>query len=173
MNTMKQYETLDEAIDRLAAAMTVVPADEYFSTRLAARLDDSTNAAWPWSSYAFGRAVLAVAVVSALALAIRISVAPEPVAPRPLLTAQNISLVAPRAGAVMAMVPHVPSATFESAVARLEPAPTIPALPTPAQIDLGTLELQSLNIAPVELDLLELANLAVGEIGGAIDFKEP
>ena len=166
--TLHQHETLDDTIDRLAAAMTAVPADDRFVTRLASRLDESSDGGGSWR-LAIG---LGVTAAAAIALAMSMTVDREPIQQPSLLVAETRFSLTPRAGVVTPVTPHVASVTAVSAgsaVTDLPPVPAIPALSSLPQLAVGDLELQSLNVAPVELDLLEVANLAVVEIDGAIN----
>jgi hypothetical protein len=180
-------ETLDDAIDRVAAAMTAVPHDERFAARLAGRLDRPR---------AFGLSPLmlaggAVAAV-AVALAVGLSVTrPAPVAPAATRDAIAASTSTPAPAARTTAAPPAAAATIDAPVSvsrvarapRRAPAPVvtrdlerstpaIPGLAGPAEIAFDRLNLDALAVDPVEVEALDLASLAVAGLDGPFEPKE-
>lgn len=171
-------ETIDESIDRVAAAMTAVPADPGFAARVDARLaTPHASVAWPWiwqwiAAPAAAAAVLAAAIVFGPAGRDEDEAALRPQGAQALLPAT--------AGPVQA-VPLQASAHMQStggASARARPgehvedeaddpfATRIAALSAPAALSIDALSLESLSIAPVDVADLDLPEIEVGDMPG-------
>jgi hypothetical protein len=173
-------ETLDETIDRVAAALTAVPADPGFGARLAARLDASARGSWTWTVAAAGAAAIALAMAI---VRLDPSVAP-------IQQARAIGSATPFAEAVAAVAP-VPASTSTASTATAAPAmarvrttvraaseapamsvPAIAALPDVETIGVDVLTLRDLQLAPVDVTQLDIATLEIPQIGVAEDPQE-
>lgn len=173
----RHREEIDDIIDRVAAAITFVPADPAFAARIIDRLDDGKAAGVAWPRWAAATALLAIVIAGAIAISrddapqeVLVSappverpasrVVPQP-AP-PAVTARG-DADAPR------QARRVPLPPRSSEVIGV---PQIAALPSPEALDLSNLSTDLLTIAPVDVAPLDLANLAVAELVGRDDFKE-
>lgn len=183
--THQPHETLDESIDRVAASLTAVPADPAFSTRLGARLAQPSSQR---ASLLFVVSAVAVALVAAVVTGVFSR--PEPtvesgsVVPRDVRRPENAAVVVERdafgrdnpiesgqEGGMPMQPPTASSRRPESATTE-RVTPMIAALPTLELLSVDTLMLETLAIAPVEVDLLDVATLEVPEIEGSSDPKE-
>jgi hypothetical protein len=175
------HESLDEAIDRVAAQLTMVPADPSLAGRIAERLDTHSSFGWP-------RLALASAAVVATGIAIVLfndgREMPASDAAR-VATAVN----APGVSAALREVPsnNVPSAVAavaqttarmrarRAAAAAEEPLPEmrqLDSLASPVTIDVAMLPTDTLSIAPVDFAFLDVADLAVRDIDERDSPKE-
>ena len=153
--TENRHETLDETIDRVAAAMTAVPADPSFSERVFDHRD--TRAA--------SRVMWAVAVGAAVIVAVVLSRPLQPGGddvnqPAPLLSlpiASAAPLLAPAAANPAGRA--VDTATNVQSTEEAEPFPVVAALQVEDLPVAEDLNLAPLSIAPVDLGLLELSPL--------------
>lgn len=173
-------ETLDETVDRVAAALTIVPADPSFSERLRPKLDGQSRLTW--MAVATSAAVAAIAIGTTLGVREQASMpvnrpiaaavqtpaawiaAPSVPSPR-VGTAVHITRAERAGGAigVAAGVAHAQHGSDESTAA-------IPALAGPDELAVDHLILAPLVIEPVALESLEMDTIAVSGIGG--DPKE-
>jgi len=174
----RHREELDDTIDRVAAAITYVPADPTLAGRIAERIGHGSDV-FAWRGLLAGAVgVAAVAIVVALITNARqqsieaplVTTAPAERAP---VVAKAPTLVAPtESGVDAAQPPQRVRATPspDAAIARV--TPQIPALSSPAPLDVADLATDALTIAPVELAPLDLASLAVDELADRDDPKE-
>ena len=158
-------DTLDEAIDRVAATMTAVSADDGFHARFDAQLRAARRFELPWIGLA-----AATAAAAAIFVALNLS---STTSPLPVVSTPSVASAIP-------VVPDVKPSTAapieELNTTSVPPAridvvrvvPMIAALPHPAEIGVDDLSLNSLTIAPVEVGLLDLANLEVTGIDGGV-----
>jgi hypothetical protein len=169
---MTSHETLDEAIDRVAASMTMVSGDVTLSSRVRAGMANAKRSGAVWGFVVAGSiaaAVLAIVVMDQRGAPIASGTnAPGVTAVDPPRVLQSSRGAEP----ITQPVQRELSSDSTIAVRRDAPEPSIPALALPEALNLEGLEMQSLSIAPVELDLLEVATLAVSEIDGSLDPKE-
>ena len=169
---MTHHETLDEAIDRVAASMTMVSADATLPSRVRARMtkDERSNAVWGFLvAGSLAAAVLAIVVTDQR----ETTITPRKDAPTATLVNALPALPSSRVSEPSTESLGVrirPDSTV--AIRGAAPEPLIPALALPDALSLEDLEMQSLSIAPVEVDLLEVATLAVADIDGSLDPKE-
>ena len=174
-------ETLDETIDRVAARLTMVPADAALAGRIAAQLEKDSPLVWPRLVFATAAVaalvVLAVVVTeesretSSVAVARVDEAAPSVAAP----------VVAPRSNAHAVAVPK-PAPTRERTprTARVQEAPAAPlaeipqidALPSIAALTVDALQTDSLTITAVDLAPLDMANLTVRDVDSRESPKE-
>ena len=160
-------ETLDDAIDRVAAALTAVPADDGCAARVTARLDAGNGWRMPWFGLVAGAAVAAAAIAFVvLPASTPRSRMPQPAAPA--ASSQPSSAPAVAANAADSSTPASPATADRVAIARvLEPLPpSIDALPHPEELSVAGLPLDPLTITPVELERLDVADLGVTELDG-------
>jgi hypothetical protein len=151
------HETLDERIDRVAAALTAVPADPGFGDRLAPRLAGQGREGG--NRWLFTAAAATAVVVLALVVNDRRDqggTAPQ----------------APQGASAIASGPTFAPAPVDAApaVADVERPPVIAALAAPDGIGVDTLQLEALHITPVDVEQIDIASLEVREIDG---FEEP
>ena len=167
-------ETLDEMIDRVAAAITAVPADPGFSARLAPRLAAPARSAPAW--------MIAAAAMTAIVLGVLLAT-PERSTPRLVEQAVITPEPPPLARSVPAASTTAAAAVGNDAPARTAAAPEpvlAPGAPAPAIAALGPvdtlhiehLRLHELHIAPVDVAHLEIETLDVPEIGTTDEPKE-
>jgi hypothetical protein len=172
---MTRHEDLDDVIDRVASAMTIVPSDPALPARIAARLDQSPRGfAW-WPRLAFGAIALAAVALLAVNTDVRSGrsldrpIAAAPAVEAAVTTPAIESTFAARAGApVIARAPRrarvigVPAAQLAQ----------IDALSTPAMLDIDDLTTTPLTMTSVDLAPLDLANLALGGSNGRDEPEE-
>jgi hypothetical protein len=174
-------ESLDETIDRVAAHLTMVPADPALAARIADRLETRKMLGWPRVAVA-GVAVAAIALLAVVVSnitreepAVEVARATSP-APAP-------RIAAPQAAAPAGAAVESTTAIAPNGVARRRPAPQpaddplpelpqIDALNSPALLALDTLPTDILTIEPVDLAPLGMADLTVTEIDGRDSPKE-
>jgi hypothetical protein len=174
---MRRREELDETIDRVAAAITFVPADPALAGRVADRIRSAQNA-FEWRLLLAGAAGVAAVVIG---IAVMTNDRRQPIEP-PLVMKPSPSELAPVAEArpPAPPEPRVDPAplgrTTPSAPTRLaEAAPSVPqiaALDAPALLDVPDLPTSALTIAPAEIAPLDLASLAIADLGDHNDPKE-
>ena len=166
-------ETLDETIDRVAGEMTAVPSDAAFVARLRAEFDRPQPRSGVWTA-CIAFAVLALAIAPVLfrsrgavpsAMPAPAVASVPPVESRPAIAA---TMPAP-SGTGRAMPGARVPARIDRAANGLA---TIPALPTPADLDLAHLELEPLDIAPADVSSLELPDISIAGLGSTGDPKE-
>jgi hypothetical protein len=170
------HETLDEAIDRVAASLTAVPRDAGFGARLQLRVGRS-RAGKPLLLTA---SLVTAVLVAAIALNVGrrhedgISHGIETAAPIAAAVApdaadeSNPSIVTePNAVATPTMrASHVVGADDHPDDG------TIPALAVPETLAVDNLALHALAISPVELERLDVPTLELADIAGVNEFKE-
>jgi hypothetical protein len=171
-----QDEHLDETIDRVAAALTMVPANPALAERIAARLQRETAHASAWRQIAFG----AVAIGAAVLLAIMLnddrspsSQAPTHVAQQPAPLAAPLAPSAAREPAVTSGPMITVNVTRRRAPPPIGQAalvdadlPRIGLLQPPPLLAVDTLTNDPLTIAPVNVaPLLDLATLTINDMG--------
>jgi hypothetical protein len=165
-------ETMDEAIDRVAASLTAARDDDQFIARLEARLDAGSRRT---------RALWLIAVPAAAAIILGIVVSFNQRAP------QRVAINTAPATMALGSLPAVPSDVVEKPVAaehvvrdQSELAHTAPdavrqitALNAPDTLKVDALAFESLTIDPVtEPGLLELPSLEIRGIDAVADQKE-
>ena len=165
-----QPETLDETIDRVAAALTAVPADPGFSARVAPRLDAPARGGSAWMVAAAAAAAIVLAVILAR---------PERQAQMPVQQTAATAATAPQAAAVPPVATASPATPVASVAplrvaAPLEevhepaaPASAIAALAPVETMNVDDLTLHDLHIAPVAVAHLDIEELDVPQIGTA------
>lgn len=164
-------ETLDEAIDRVASALTAVPPDPGFARRLDTRLTANSSGLSVW----MGASAIAMVVVAAVVISLNQPPdVPSPVAP--LRPAAVTSSEPPAISATAIVTPPVapgrqaPASPLAEVIDPFVPA--LAALPTPELLNVDALTLESLTIAPVEFGELDLASLEVRDIAAIGESKE-
>jgi hypothetical protein len=178
----RHREELDDTIDRVAAAITFVPADPALARRIAARIDHTSDVL-AWRGLLAGAVdVAAVAIVVALVTSAR-----QASIETPLVTTAPAERAPVLANAAPAVTPTVAPTESHAEVVRPQQAvrpeprriaeaavdaPQIPALPLPALLDMTDLPTDALTIAPVDLTPLDLANLTVAELDDRNEPKE-
>ena len=178
--THHHRETIDETIDRVAAQLTMVPADPALAGRIAEQLDTDAPFAWMRWLLATG-AVAAVAVLAVVVF--NSSRAPQPAdiaratAPVPGPTGETPHAEAARASASpqIAMTAPTRGVTRRRSAEAHPPLPELPqidALESPVLLAVDNIPTKTLTIEPVDLAPLDLANLAVRELGERDDPKE-
>jgi hypothetical protein len=167
-----RLETMDEAIDRVAASLTAVRDDEEFVARLEARLDVR-------SFRAHARWLVAVPATAAVILALVISFDQNPPQRIPIDTSAGLAPDAPSVPARDVIAPRVAAeqraVRVESELAHAAPDTIrhIAALNEPPTLNVDALVVESLTIDPVtEPGLLELPSLEVRDIDAVADQKE-
>jgi hypothetical protein len=180
----RRGETVDETIDRIAAAMTAVPSDPGFAVRLDARLDAEPSRTALGLGTARGKALHAIAAAAAAIVVAVITrgvllehPAPLPGRPDMLVAAVDWPDVPLSTELVAPVAPASSSRTTRPRRRpdpdRFEPTvPQIAALAAPEALNVDDLSFTSLTIAPVELGHLDLANLEVRQLEAAGDPKE-
>ena len=166
-------ETLDEAIDRVASALTAVPPDPGFARRLETRLEARSSGLPLW----IGASAIATVIVAAVAISLNW----QPRAPsiedrsRPAAVASSSG---PAVSSAAIVIPAVAAERRADASGRpraevIEPfVPAIAALSTPELLNVDALAFESLTIAPVEFGELDLASLEVRDLGATGESKE-
>lgn len=175
----RHHEELDEVIDRIAAAVTFVPADPALAARVAegARVKTATVFRWPGPAAAVAAIVLVVIASSLWRQKSAEQMAEQVIATTPIgVEAFPVIEPAPTAAAnpsrVRASTP-VRGVLRSAEGDRPEPGvPQIEALSSPAPLSVRELPTDSLTIAPVDLAPLDLASLALAEIDSRDDPKE-
>ena len=172
MNTdPRVLETLDEAIDRVAASMTAVPANPLLADRIVRELNDRRGSIWTlipaaaaitalvaavaWSVFDRSSAVPSTASTTA-------EVAAPAIAPTPSVVSvdqQTANNVAPP----RIRVRRAPQAVF---LDEESPVRQIDALSEVSSIAIDELPNDLLTIAPVQVAPLDLASLEVNEMKG-------
>jgi hypothetical protein len=172
----RQREELDDLIDRVATAMTFVPANPASARAIADRINARPQHSLAWSRLAAGVATILLVVAAfdmfrdgpAERIPTRVPTGEQAdnVVERPPVAEPLVSpVVAAPARLGRRAAPAVPAAGAGG-------VPQIEALSSPALIEVAELPTGSLTIAPVDLAPLELADLAVPEIGLSPDAKE-
>lgn len=157
----------DKAIERVARALTAVPPDSAFTTRLLARLDRPRTPFAVW---------LAVPAAIALVVLVGIKVAPRtndaPMQRPTAVDRDRLATSSPTSDVQHARVAsgsptmsatHMPSRVprrSRRVVVEAE-VPAIAALTAPDQLHIDDLTFEPLTVSSVELGLLDLTNLEV------------
>lgn len=171
-------EELDEAIDRVAAAMTFAPVDPARAAQVANGIRPLARSTVPWLGAATAVAAIALAVAAitmwrihpAEQVAATVSRGPEWPAPK-VDRPRPEQPVKRQAGAT-----RTPREAPRAERARLQVqsaiVPQIAALPLPDVLEVDELPTPSLTIAPVDLAPLDVANLEVTELASGDDDRE-
>jgi hypothetical protein len=175
-------ERLDEVVDRVARAMTAVPADPGFSRRVSARLHPDRRAVAAWKAAAAG----GVMALSAMAM---FWVADGPMsvehdrthtANRPASApgAPTLSPPAATVGTAAAATPARstsvdPPAFAVSRGADVQSPAADARADEPAALDVAALILPPLTIADVDVTALDIATLEIVDIDSGGEPKEP
>jgi hypothetical protein len=171
------HERLDETIDRVAAALTMVPADPALAERIAHRLQ-TERAAHPLAWRQLAAAAVALTAITLIAIALDRNRNPEITAHAPTLigqqrapvvmpTAPRQSSAAERRGAQTAPVTRQdrrPTPNPQAVIAD-SGAPMLDALPAPMLLAVDSLTHDPLTIAPVTVAPLDLETLTISEVG--------
>ena len=172
-----QREDMDDAIDRIAAATTFVPADPALAREIALGIRAGTRSVVVWPQLA------AATVVAALIVAVFAIPREKPVqrtiAPTPRVE-QTVPVVeaTPAATAAPAVVQRPVSMPRDVRKARNDSAevssgiPQIEALHLPPPLAVRELPFDSLTIAPVDLAPIELRDLPLAVIDNRDSPKE-
>ena len=171
-------ESIDETIDRVAARLTMAPADPDLAGRIAQQLD--REAPFAWSRLAIASAAVAAVVVTVVffnnapevpSADIARSAPPAPssavaappaVAPDTDTISLSSAAIARRSAGAKAALAHEP----------LPEMPQIESLPSPATLAVEMLSTDTLTIEPVDLAPLDVADLAVRGIDERDSPKE-
>lgn len=166
------HETLDEAIDRVAASLTAMPVDVGFVARLDARLDarsPRTRGLWLVAASATSALILAAVMVDRSATTPIAIDPPRVAAADPTPPPRAVELVegaAPADGRIV-RVKKEPAPTM------LQPIPQVAALDGPQSLSVDALLFGPLTIEPVEEpEVLALPDLEVRAIDAGADHKE-
>lgn len=179
MNTdPRVLETLDEAIDRVAASMTAVPGDLLLADRIARELNDRRGSLWTL--------IPAAAVITALVVAVAWSVLDRSSAvPSTASIRRQAAVPAAAPTRSVASFDHQTAHTVTPARTRARraspavvldeesPVRPIDALSEAASIAIAELPNDLLTIAPVHIAPLDLASLEVNEMKGDDPRREP
>lgn len=172
-------ESLDETIDRVAAHLTMVPADPGLASRIAARLD--RHAPFAWTRLAVASAAVAAVVAAFVFLNNARQVPATDVAHRVTAApAADGAVVGQEVAAVSTSLPEAIAAAGgthdrNALAAAEEPLPEMPqleALASPVTIDVALLATDTLTIDAVDLAPLELSDLAMHDIDESDSPKE-
>ena len=168
-------ETLDETIDRVAAAMTAMPADPGFGERLAPRFASSA----PWAARSL---LFAAAAAAMVLLAVTMTNRREPAAVHIAAAPATGSPPAPTADALeprdiladAAPVSPAPTGAAEGVEphAHADAAPGIAALTPPDSLHVENLAVHQLTIEAVEVERLEVPTLEIAALGVVDEEKE-
>lgn len=173
-------ESCDETIDRVAAHLTMVPADPTLARRIAEQLN--RDASFNWPRVATASAAVAVIVTAAVVfynkpeapredVAGVVSPAPALDAPTPSSDMTSQSALSSVARASMAAGGGARTAPM-AAEEPLPDMPQIDSLASPVTIDVAMLPTDTLTISPVDVAPLDVADLAVCDIGERDSSKE-
>jgi hypothetical protein len=171
-------ETLDEAIDRIAASLTAVPADPAFAGRLRAQWAERQQPG-TW------RVAAACAAVALLAMAIALPWVPGPPAPR-LSSATprpagriaspestKVAVDPPETPRLTAAKPSSPIVIAEASADARPSIEIVAALAHPESLTLSDIAPEDISLAAVRLEpLLEIASLDVPQIGASAEPEE-
>jgi hypothetical protein len=166
-------ETLDEAIDRVAATLTTRPPDAAAAARLQERLASDTRRVPLWLAVPAAAAVVTLAVMASLLRAptpsVTESVAESPGAAAAVTQAGDIVMSASRPAPVT-RVARQPRTRVDHGAGEADPA--IPLVPPPTPLVIEELTFEPLWVAAVELDALDVAVLEVPEIESVGELRE-
>jgi hypothetical protein len=168
--TRHHQESLDETIDRVAAHLTMVPADPALAVRIADRLETKAVVAWPRFALA-GAVVAAVAILAVIVSNVRREEAPPAGEATPSVTRTTLAVAdtaSAAAGEPFVRRRRAPAPTHEP----LPEMPQIDALASPVLLAIDTLPTDMLTIDPADLAPLGMADLSVAEIDGRDSPKE-
>jgi hypothetical protein len=167
-----ECESLDEAIDRVAAALTGVPSDASPTVRLKESMAERPSA----TPFVWACSVLAVAAVALLIASQMEEPQTEGVARMPtvLPSTQFVSTMGERLRTGIAELrPVMASSGRNEEVEGAVPfEPVIGALMQPNVLTVEALAVDPLNIVPAAVDELTLEALTVSEIGNMPTSKE-
>jgi hypothetical protein len=171
-------ESIDETIDRVAAHLTMVPADPTLARRIAEQLDRQASFNWP--RLAMASAAVAVVVTAAVLFHNQRAVPREDVArvvtPAPERAASTDDAPA-HSGPLTVASAATPNraAAPRASMAIEEPLPEMPqidSLASPVTIDVAMLPTDTLTIDPVDVAPLGMADLTVRDIDERSSSKE-
>ena len=163
----RRGETLDEAIDRVAASLTAVPADPSFAMRLQSRMQARPRIELNVLAGTLAAAALAVFVLvmwrtsDVSKIEIDRTAAVLPATPPPVAIASP-PVTSPAASRVTAQATENVTASA-SQIADVS-APMIAPLPTPQLLAVEALRVDPLTVAPVEVEALKLTDLTLAPI---------
>jgi hypothetical protein len=166
-------ETLDETIDRIAAAMTVVPADPGFSERLAPRLASGTR--WTPRSLVLATAAAAVVLLVVTVTSRRESPPIDQTAAAPVASPAAASDIPSSEHVAIAKArPSMTEATSSAAhvEAHDEATAGIAALAPPDSLTVENLAIPHLAIDAVEVERLEVPTLEIAALPITDEDKE-
>ena len=171
--THRQLESLDETIDRVAARLTMVPADPALAGRIAAQLE--TRPAIMCPRFALATAAVAAAVVLTIVMSQTPGDVPSDAAAR--VDAPTPSRPLPAIGSSARVTHEIrPRPAAARQVRQSEDAlpafPQIDALTAPALLGVDSIPTDTLAIESVPLAPLDLPDLAVSALGDGEDRKE-
>lgn len=178
---MKHHrEGIDETIDRVAAHLTMAPADPDLASRITRQLDRESP--FGWSRLAIASAAVAAIVVAAVFFTNAPEVPSADMArvapPAPSSAVAAPSAVAPDTDSTSltsAAVTTAPRTAAAEAGLGVEPLPEmqqIESLPPPAMLAVDMLSTDTLTIESVDLAPLDVADLAVRDIDERDSPKE-
>ncbi len=173
-------ERLDEAIDRVARAMTTVPADPAFTARLTDRLSRATSYLPRWVLAAPAAAVVLLVTFllsrpdsgrpASIAGAGQPGNVPAVTSPRPIASAASDTSSTTARPLSSAGIQRIGTTRRTSATRPLEPADAEDAIPP---LNVAALTLEPLTLADVEVSLLDVASLEIADIERGVEPKEP
>jgi hypothetical protein len=177
----RAHETLDDTIDRVAAAMTLVPPDGLVAAHVTARLGRRP-------ALLMSPVMVATGAVAVVVLAIVL----KPAFTRQTPAARDVAQRVDKTVAVPMPAPILPAASNQpqptepiaastaptaaapaaQAVERGRELPAIAALTGPADLAMADLEVRPLTVAPVDVEALDVVGLIVPELSGSSEPKE-
>jgi hypothetical protein len=166
-------ERLDETIDRVAQAMTAVPADPAFGARLSRRLQRRTGNVTSWVLAASAAAAVLVATL----------VLSRPVADQPATVVRHDALASAAPAASASARAELLASYGETSPKRpadREGGPAAPAAAAPTGVEdivpalrVAALTLEPLTLADVDISPLDVAGLEIADIDSGAEPKEP
>jgi hypothetical protein len=174
-------ESIDETIDRVAAQLTMAPADPARAGRIAEQVERDAPFAWPrlvMASVAVAALVVAVVLLKNTREADRADIArtaapaSSPEVSRPRDDAPRTRDATSLMSAALTAQRVRPAAEPALEPEPLPEMPEIESLQSPVTLAVDTLPTDTLTIAPVDLASLDVADLAVSEIGERASPKE-
>ena len=167
-------ETLDEAIDRVAASLTAVPADPAFGTRLQLRMQQPPRLGFNVLAGAVATVALAV-LVAVLWRGSSVSVTQHD------LIAGAVSRIAPSVAISASAIESPDGDNVGPLTTRVRSAPAYPisdvsatmiaALPNPHLLAVEMLSVEPLAVPVVEVEALELRDLALAPIDALEEYE--
>jgi hypothetical protein len=179
--THRHEERLDETIDRVAAHLTMVPADPGLAGRIAAQLEREPRFAWPrlaMASVAVAAVVAAFVFVNNARQAPAVDVAhhatTSPKADEPAQQPADVASarMSPAPSNTATVARRAVGIALPSAEDLLPEMPQLASLASPVTIDVMVLPTDTLTIEPVDFAPLDVADLAVRDIDEGDSPKE-